>query len=39
MVNFDCGTKEDTREHNPNQPQIADHACGILVIGVIVIYV
>ena len=25
MINFDDVTKENTKEHNPNWPQIPDH--------------
>ena len=34
MINFDDVTKEETKEHNPNWPQIPDHPCRILKIGV-----
>ena len=32
MINFDV-LKEETKEHNPNQPQIPDHPYRILMIG------
>ena len=32
MINFDDVTKEDTKEHNPNCPQIPDHPCRIFTI-------
>ena len=32
MINFDV-LKEETKEHNPNQPQIPDHLYRILMIG------
>ena len=32
MINFDNVTKEDTKEHNPNWPQIPDHLYKILII-------
>ena len=25
MFNFDCSTKEDTKEYNPKRPEIPDH--------------
>ena len=31
MINFDYVTKEKIREHNPNQPQIPDHPCRVLI--------
>ena len=31
MINFDV-LKEETKEHNPNQPQIPDHPYRILMI-------
>ena len=31
MINFDV-TKENIKEHNPNQPQILDHSYRILII-------
>ena len=33
MINFDAVTKENTKEHNPNWPQIIDHPYRILIIG------
>ena len=33
MFNFDCITKEDIKEHNPNWPEIPDHPRRILIIG------
>ena len=33
MINFDYVTKEETKEHNPNWPQIPDHPRRILIIG------
>ena len=33
MFNFDYITKEDKKEHNPNWPEIPDHAYRILIIG------
>ena len=33
MINFDDVTKEETKEHIPNQPQIHDHPYRILIIG------
>ena len=33
MINFDCVTKEDIREHNPKCPEIPDHPYWILIIG------
>ena len=32
MVNFDDTIKEETKEHNPNWPQIPDHPYRILII-------
>ena len=32
MINFDCITKEDIKQHNSNQQQIADHPSKILII-------
>ena len=32
MIKFDDIAKEETREHNPNQPQIPDHSQKILII-------
>ena len=33
MINFDDIIKEETKEHNPNWPQIPDSPCRILIIG------
>ena len=33
MFNFDYFTKEDIKEHNPNQPEIPDHPYRILKVG------
>ena len=33
MINFDNVTKENTKEHNPNWPQVPDHPYRILIIG------
>ena len=33
MINFDDVMKEETKEHNPNWPQIRDHPYRILIIG------
>ena len=33
MINFDDVIKEETKEHNPNWPQIPDHPYRILIIG------
>ena len=33
MNNFDDVTKENTKQHNPNQPEISDHPYKILIIG------
>ena len=33
MFNFDYITKEDTKEHNLNWPEIADHPNRILILG------
>ena len=33
MINFDDIAKENTKEHNPNWPQILDHPSRILIIG------
>ena len=33
MINFDDVIKEETKEHNPNWPQISDHPYRILIIG------
>ena len=32
MMNFDDIAKENTKEHNPNYPQILDHPYRILII-------
>ena len=32
MMNFDDIAKENTKEHNPNYPQIIDHPYRILII-------
>ena len=32
MIKFDCVTKENIKEHNPNQPQIHDHSQRVLTI-------
>ena len=32
MVNFDDTIEEETKEHNPNWPQIPDHPYRILII-------
>ena len=32
-INFNDVTKEETKERNPNRPQIPDHSHGILIIG------
>ena len=34
MIAFDDITKEKIKEYNPNWPQISDHPCRILIIGV-----
>ena len=31
MLNFDDITKENVRKHNPNQPQIPDYPCKMLM--------
>ena len=31
MINFDVVTKEETKEHNPNWPQISDHPYRIVI--------
>ena len=31
MINFDDVIKENTKEHNPNWPQIPDHPYRILI--------
>ena len=33
MFNFDCITKEDIREDNPDQPETHDHPYRILING------
>ena len=33
MINFDDVIKEETKEHDPNWPQISDHPYIILIIG------
>ena len=33
MTNFDDVIKEETKEHNPNRPEIPDHPYRILIIG------
>ena len=33
MINFNCVTKENVKEHNPNWPQVPNHPYGILIIG------
>ena len=33
MINFDNVIKEETKEHNPNWPQIPNHLYRILIIG------
>ena len=33
MINFDDVIKEETKEHDPNWPQISDHSYIILIIG------
>ena len=33
MINFDDVIKEETKEHNPNWPQIPDHPYRILITG------
>ena len=33
MINFDDGTKEIIKEHNPIWPQIRDHSYRILMIA------
>ena len=33
MFNFDYVTKEDTKEYNPNWPEIPDHLYRILIVG------
>ena len=32
MIKFDCGTKGNIKNHNPNWPQISDHTHRILII-------
>ena len=33
MLNFDDIIKEETKEYNPNWPEIPDHSYRILIIG------
>ena len=33
MFDFDCITKKDIKEHNPNQPEIPDDLCKIIIVG------
>ena len=33
MINFDGVIKEDTKEHNPNWPEIPDHLYRIMIAG------
>ena len=33
MFDFDCITKEDKKEHNPNWPKILGHLYRILIVG------
>ena len=33
MVNFDCVTKEDIKEHNPKWPKVPNHPYWIWIIG------
>ena len=33
MISFDDITRENIKEHNPNQPQISDHPYQILILG------
>ena len=33
LFSFDDAIKEETKEHNPNQPRIPDHPYKILIIG------
>ena len=33
MINFDDVIKEETKEHNPNWPEIPNHQCRILIIA------
>ena len=35
MINFDDVRKGKIKEHDPNWPQIPDHPCRILLIGVL----
>ena len=35
MFNFDCITKENMKEHNPNWPEIPDHPYRILIVEVL----
>ena len=34
VINFDHVIKEKTKEHKPNWPEIPDHPCRILLIGI-----
>ena len=34
VINFDHVIKEETKEHKPNWPEIPDHPCRILLIGI-----
>ena len=33
MFDFDCITKENIKEHNPNWPEIPDHPYRIFIVG------
>ena len=33
MFNFDCTTKGDIKQHNPNWSEIPDHPYKILIVG------
>ena len=33
MLYFDCITKEDIKEHDPNSPETPDHPYRILIVG------
>ena len=33
MINFDCVTKENIKNHNPNWSKPPDHSYRILIIG------
>ena len=33
MFNFDCITKDDIKEHNPNWPETPDHPFRVLTVG------